>query len=75
MYQEDDSPRYTRGNTALLAVVGLNICLYLLTKAYYVLRNKYREQIWNKMSEDERIEYLATTPDAGNKRLDFRFTS
>jgi len=55
--------------------VGLNIVIYLSTKAYYVFRNRSRERIWNRMSEDERLEYLANTPDAGNKRLDFRFTS
>ena len=75
VYQEDDAPRYTRGNTFLLTAVGLNIVIYLSTKAYYVQRNRHREKIWNRMSEDERLEYLATSSDAGNKRLDFRFTS
>ncbi|KAI4159597.1 MAG: hypothetical protein LQ342_006435 [Letrouitia transgressa] len=32
-----------------------------------------RDSIWNRMSQDGRLEYLATTKDKGNKRLDFRF--
>lgn len=51
----------------------MNIILYLLTKVYYVWRNKQRDNKWNVMTEAERIEYLATTTDKGNKRLDFRF--
>jgi hypothetical protein len=48
--------------------------LYLLVKMYYVRRNKQRDRIWGAMSEDERLNYLATTTDEGNKRLDFRFS-
>ncbi len=75
IYQDDDAPRYTRGNTALLAIVGLNVTLYGLTKLYYVARNRQRERRWSRMSDHERAEYLSTTRDAGNKRLDFRFAS
>lgn len=59
----------------LLWIACLNIVAYGLTKLYYVLRNKSRQQKWDKMSDDERIQYLSTFKDAGNKRLDFRFTS
>lgn len=51
----------------------MNIVLYLLVKVYYVGRNKQRDQKWESMSEEERLEYLATTKARGNKRLDFRF--
>jgi hypothetical protein len=51
----------------------MNIVLYFLVKAYYVTRNKQREKKWGEMNEEERMEYLATTTDKGNKRLDFRF--
>lgn len=51
----------------------MNICLYLLAKVYYVLRNRHRERKWAAMSEAEQLNYLATTTDQGNKRLDFRF--
>jgi hypothetical protein len=35
--------------------------------------NKKRERIWSGMSNEEKSEYLRTTKDEGNKRLDFRF--
>lgn len=45
----------------------------MLTKFYYSWRNSSRDKIWNAMSTEERDEYLRTTTDQGNKRLDFRF--
>lgn len=51
----------------------MNIVLYSLVKTYYVLRNRYRDKKWNAMTPEERLHYLATTTDEGNKRLDFRF--
>jgi len=51
----------------------MNIVLYLFMKFYYVWRNKSRSKKWDAMSEDERLHYLSTTKDEGNKRLDFRF--
>ena len=52
-----------------------NIVVYLSTKAYYVWRNGQKEEVWGRMNEAERFQYLATTKDSGNKRLDFRFAS
>jgi len=69
----DDAPRYVRGNRALLIVLLTNVVIYLLTKGYYVWRNKSRDKKWNAMSYEEQLNYLATTTDSGNKRLDFRF--
>ncbi|CAK7217661.1 hypothetical protein SBRCBS47491_003236 [Sporothrix bragantina] len=73
IYRADDAPLYRRGNRQLLGIACGNICIYLLTKAYYVWRNKSRDAKWNAMTEEERLTYLATTTDEGNKRLDFRF--
>ncbi|KAE9375244.1 MFS general substrate transporter [Stipitochalara longipes BDJ] len=73
IYRADDAPRYKRGDRALVAICLGNIGLYLVTKVYYVWRNKTRDAKWNAMSEAERLNYLATTTDQGNKRLDFRF--
>jgi hypothetical protein len=69
----DDAPRYKRGDRVLVAICVFNIGLYVLTKLYYAWRNKSRSNAWEKMSEAERLNYLATTKDEGNKRLDFRF--
>ncbi|KAI8244461.1 putative transporter [Colletotrichum sp. SAR 10_96] len=74
IYRSDDAPLYKRGNRALLGIVCMNLVLYPLVKAYYVYRNKRRDKIWDGMSEEQRLAYLATTKDEGNKRLDFRFS-
>lgn len=73
IYRADDAPRYRRGNAVLLSICLLNMVLYALTKVYYTWRNSSRDKKWKAMTEAERIEYLATTSDEGNKRLDFRF--
>ncbi|KAH8666961.1 major facilitator superfamily domain-containing protein [Xylariales sp. PMI_506] len=73
IYQPGDAPLYRQGNKVLLGMLALNVVVYLSTKAYYVFRNKQRSKKWDSMSEEERLNYLQTTTDEGNKRLDFRF--
>ncbi|KAI1099457.1 MFS general substrate transporter [Jackrogersella minutella] len=73
IYRADDAPLYRRGNKQLLAILIMNIVLYCLTKVYYVLRNRHRDRKWNAMTAEEKLHYLSTTTDEGNKRLDFRF--
>ncbi|KAI1080333.1 MFS general substrate transporter [Whalleya microplaca] len=73
IYRTDDAPLYRRGNRQLLAILVTNIVLYCLTKAYYIFRNKQRDRKWNAMTPKEKLDYLSTTTDEGNKRLDFRF--
>ncbi|KAF5584012.1 phthalate transporter [Fusarium pseudocircinatum] len=73
IYRKDDAPKYHRGNRQLLAILIMNLVLYVLVKVYYILRNKSRDKKWNVMTESERLEYLDTTKDEGNRRLDFRF--
>ncbi|KAL3462832.1 major facilitator superfamily domain-containing protein [Aspergillus heterothallicus] len=75
IYREDDKPLYRRGNRVLIGINCLNFAVYLFAKGYYVWRNKRRDAIWSKMTSDEKEEYLNTTADQGNKRLDFRFAS
>ncbi|KAL5504939.1 hypothetical protein ACEPAH_7602 [Sanghuangporus vaninii] len=74
IYRADDAPRYRRGNRVLIAIACVNIgILYPSAKLYYIWRNKQREKIWNAMTPEQQAEYLATTKDKGNRRLDFRF--
>ena len=74
IYRSDDSPRYRRGNRVLISIAVLNlVVLYPGTKLYYIWRNKKKEELWGKMTDEEKAKYLETTTDVGNRRLDFRF--
>ncbi|KAF9486410.1 MFS general substrate transporter [Pholiota conissans] len=73
IYRADDKPLYKRGNKDLIAICCMNISLYIGTYFFYRTLNARREKIWTSMSSKEQQEYLETTADDGNKRLDFRF--
>ncbi|KAF7518601.1 hypothetical protein G7054_g13416 [Neopestalotiopsis clavispora] len=73
IYLDDDKPKYRRGNGVLLGINILVIVMFLLTKAYYVWRNKQRDRVWNGMTEEARREYTRNTKLQGSRRLDFRF--
>ncbi|QGN14480.1 putative transporter YIL166C [Kluyveromyces marxianus] len=73
IYRNDDKPLYHRGNTVLFVFAIGTIPLYLFTKWFYHSINTKREKIWSEMTDEERKEYIATTEDKGNRRLDFRF--
>lgn len=73
IYQPHDAPFYHHGNKVLLGFIVADIVIIWLAKAWYVLRNKSRDKVWNAWTEEEKAHYLATTKDQGNKRLDFRF--
>lgn len=73
LYREDDLPKYRRGNMQLTFIMVGLIPIILLTKVYYVWKNKKKEQIWSAMTVEEQQEYIVRTKDLGNKRLDFRF--
>ncbi len=68
-----DSKIDRRGNKILLGICCFNIVLFYLVKAYYIWRNKSRDKIWNALSAEEKVNYIATTKEEGAKRLDFRF--
>ncbi|KAF8956288.1 allantoate permease [Flammula alnicola] len=74
IYRKDDAPMYRRGNSYLLGICLFNVViLYPGTKAYYLWRNRSKAKIWDAMTSEQKSEYLATTKDVGNRRLDFRF--
>ncbi|CAI5757039.1 unnamed protein product [Candida verbasci] len=73
IYREDDRPLYRRGNMQLFCIAIGALFWLLFVKMFYVWKNKKRDEIWNKMTEEERNDYRMNTKDEGNKRLDFRF--
>jgi hypothetical protein len=73
VYRTDDAPYYYRGNKVLIGICCMNLVLYALAKVYYVWKNASRDKIWNSWTAEEKRNYLETTTDQGNKRLDFRF--
>ncbi|KAK9467980.1 major facilitator superfamily domain-containing protein [Lipomyces arxii] len=75
VYRADDAPVYHRGNSVLIGIAAFNLVMYLVVQWYYAVRNKNRENKWKKLSDAEKEEYLNTTTDEGNKRLDFRFAN
>lgn len=75
IYRDSDKPMYRTGNRVLIGITVYNIFIIAGTKFYYVYTNKRRDKIWDAMSVEERDEYLRTTKDKGNRRLDFRFAS
>ncbi|CAA9960117.1 hypothetical protein CFE70_003560 [Pyrenophora teres f. teres 0-1] len=73
IYRNDDKPLYRRGNKVLLGICAYNFALFIGAKLFYVAVNKKREGIWKGMTKEEKKDYLETTKEEGNKRLDFRF--
>ena len=73
IYRKDDAPLYHRGNTQLIAIAFGALAMCFIAKGYYILRNRQREKKWNKLSKEEKEDYVRFTTDIGNKRLDFRF--
>ena len=73
IYREDDLPLYKRGNMQLTFIMIALIPIILMTKAYYVWKNKQKKKIWSSMTVEEQQKYILKTLDSGNKRLDFIF--
>jgi hypothetical protein len=73
IYRTDDAPLYRRGNKILLGILAYNAVLIIAIKGFYMWRNASKEKKWSPMTDEQRQEYLKTTTDRGNKRLDFRF--
>lgn len=62
IYREDDLPVYRRGNRVLIAICCMNVCIYVLGKAYYMWRNKTKAQKWNTMTKDVSLS-IVTRPE------------
>ncbi|KAF4631038.1 hypothetical protein G7Y89_g7098 [Cudoniella acicularis] len=75
IYQNNDKPLYYTGNKVLLGLAAYNVILFIGAKAFYIWKNNQRDEIWDSKTREEKLDYLATTKDKGNKRLDFRFAS
>ncbi|GHJ84951.1 hypothetical protein NliqN6_1353, partial [Naganishia liquefaciens] len=74
LYQASDKPRYYKANKAIVGIICFNlVILYPGTSFYYRWRNRQRAKIWDAMTSEEKSNYLQTTKDKGNKKLDFRF--
>lgn len=73
IYRSDDSLLYHRGNKQLIAINVATIVAYALAKVYYEARNRWKKARWEKLNPEEKVNYLETTTDLGNKRLDFQF--
>ncbi|APA07020.1 hypothetical protein SS1G_04294 [Sclerotinia sclerotiorum 1980 UF-70] len=73
IYRTDDKPLYHRGNTQLIIINIVAIVVFLLTKVYYVMRNKQRDRVWNAMTAEEQQDYKRNAMVTGSRRLDFRF--
>ncbi|CAK5280410.1 unnamed protein product [Mycena citricolor] len=73
IYRKDDAPLYKRGNRTLIGICCMNIVLYILTFFFYRTINRARDRKWDSWSKKEQQEYVETTKDVGNQRLDFRF--
>ncbi|KAF2805530.1 MFS general substrate transporter [Mytilinidion resinicola] len=73
IYRDEDRPLYRKGNKVLIVVCICNFAFFIGARVFYISVNRRRAKIWGAMTLDEKREYLTTTKDRGNKRLNFRF--
>lgn len=73
VYQESDAPKYHRGNSVILTLSFVVLLILACNKIWYMRINKKRDETWNSMTREQHNEYITTTTDKGNRRLDFRF--
>lgn len=73
IYTNSDKPFYRKGNLALIILAVVSILLCWVAKAYYIVRNRQKQRVWQSMSAEEQLHYKLTTKDEGSKRLDVLF--
>jgi hypothetical protein len=74
IYQPHDAPLYHRGNVALIIISIFSLLSVIFANVYYRYRNHTRDKIWKSMTLEQQHDYVESTTDRGNKRLDFRFS-
>lgn len=73
IYREDDEPHYKRGNVILIGIGFGALAACILTRYYYIFRNKQKVQKWNALTVEQQEDYIISSTDDTNKRLDFKF--
>jgi hypothetical protein len=73
LYCDYDKPLYRRENKVLIAICVCNFAVFVVAKVYYVGDNRRREEVWRRVSKEEKESDLEITKNWGNKRVDFRF--
>jgi hypothetical protein len=58
IYLDEGAPLYGNGSRTLAIINCMCLALFVLTKLYYVLRNRYRDRVWAAMSPEVRIFYF-----------------
>ena len=48
-----------RGNAILIGFTVMNCFIFAFSKFYYIMRNRYRDKIWNAMSKEVYITALS----------------
>ncbi|KAJ3095390.1 hypothetical protein HDU97_006993 [Phlyctochytrium planicorne] len=73
IFRNDDAPLFKRG--FVIVNICLSIVVVLFASLFFIYRgiNSSRERKWNALTAEQKAEYLRTTKDVGNRRLDFRF--
>lgn len=67
VYKTSQLPTLKDGNLSLFIIMLVLVVLMVLTKVYYVVRNKMKKNKWNKLSEREQMSYLETKGWKDNK--------
>lgn len=70
VYTNADQPFYQKGNTALAVISGFSIVQCVATRAYFVLRNRYKRRKWDALTPEQQAHYQIHARDFGPRRLD-----
>ncbi|KAK9460245.1 major facilitator superfamily domain-containing protein [Lipomyces oligophaga] len=75
VYTESDAPFYHRGNAVLIGLNVLSIIFILSIRSYYNRENKLRRAKWDALDEKQQLDYLQSTTDVGNDRINFTLST